>query len=587
MKEAQEHTWKLFFQLIIKSKLPWILLILYTVVQFGLTKISLMSPQVYQKIMAGEIFDTALISQYIWLSIASALVFASGMLIKCFMDPMITRNIQQMIWPKLIRMPMRLYDKINPLNLISRVTIDPTFFSTFITYIPYVLTAIYTLVGSFVIMYGMNEKLAFAILLVIPYMLIVSVLSGHFTQKTQYVVQERLSILTGFFAERLPKIRLIKTVGKEEYEIEKGHDVFHKQYIADKKRALVEVIANSLVTSVEAVCTGIVLIYGGILAAKGEMQVSEVIAFYMFMGNITIAIGQFGYFWQYVKEAKGATAKIASFTELKDEDLKRNQSFESVYQQSGGDVTFENVSFSYEDKKVLFNLNLTIPEGLVTAIVGPSGGGKTTLFSLLEQLYEPNTGRIIIGDVPANKVHLDEWRQSIAYVSQNSPLLSGTIRDNITYGIDRPVTDEEVREAARLAAALEFIDAFPKGLDTEVGEYGSKLSGGQRQRIAIARAFIKNPKYLLLDEATSNLDARSEHLINNALKSLMKGRTTVMICHDLKEMANVDNVIVIDNGRISGTGSHKELMKNNELYRKLVDIQKEKIMKMNMGYNVV
>src|SRR5699024_4102156 len=205
-----------------------------------------------------------------------------------------------------------------------------------------------------------------------------------------------------------------------------------------------------------------------------------------------------------------------------------------------------------------------------------SGGGKSTILNLLERFYEPNVGRILLGNTSAEEIHVDDWRQSISYVSQSSPLISGSIADNITYGIDREVSMDEIYMAAEMADALEFIEECPQGFDTDVGEFGSHLSGGQRQRIAIARAFIKNPRYLILDEATASLDARSEHEIEKSLYDIMVGRTVIMVAHDLNFVKAADQIIVIDKGNVSGIGEHDELYTNNSLYKQLYAIQEEK-----------
>lgn len=583
MKEAHhQYGWKKFFQLIFKSRLPWTLYIISIVTALMTTTLTLGLPLVTQKIMEGKIFDSALVTQYVWLSIAAGVIASISAFFAYVTGPITRRNLQDSIWPKLIRMPMRRYAGSNSLQMISRVTIDPSFVDNAISNLNMVIIATYSLSGSFIIMYNMNVKLTLALLPVIPYILIVSAIVGHFTQKTQYGVQEKLSGLTAFFAERLPKIRLIKTFGKEQQEIEQGMEVIKKQYTAEKKRAIVDLFAEPLMHSIRAIVVGIVLIYGSILVGKGELKISEVIAFYLYSQFIHNNVIKYGIFWQSVKTARGAAEKISGIKDSEDEDIHRKRTFDSVFHVTGGDITFENVSFSYQSENVLSNINFTIPEGKTTTIVGSSGSGKTTLFSLIERLYEPNVGRLMIGGTPVEDIHLDEWRRAIAYVSQSSPLLSGSIRDNITYGISHEIDEEDIRYAAELAAALEFIDAFPEGLDTEVGEFGAKLSGGQRQRIAIARAFILNPNYLLLDEATSSLDARSEHLINKALKKLMAGRTTIMISHDLKDIKNVAQIIVIDQGQLVGSGNHKELMENHEIYRKFVEIQDEKISKLKL-----
>lgn len=219
---------------------------------------------------------------------------------------------------------------------------------------------------------------------------------------------------------------------------------------------------------------------------------------------------------------------------------------------------------------MLKNVNFVIRPGTTVAFVGPSGSGKTTIFSLLERFYEPTQGKIVLGDTSIEEIPLEKWREGIGYVLQESPVMSGTIRSNLIYGLPRQVTDEQIVEAARLANAASFIESMPDGYETEIGERGINLSGGQRQRIAIARALLRDPKLLLLDEATSNLDSESEALVQEALANLMRGRTTLIIAHRLSTVIGADHIIFLEKGVITGQGTHVELMEQHELYRKFV-----------------
>ena len=263
------------------------------------------------------------------------------------------------------------------------------------------------------------------------------------------------------------------------------------------------------------------------------------------------------------------TAKITEIMASNPEVLEREVSFT----QPDSDISFENVSFRYGDRDVIQNVSVIIPKGKVTAIIGPSGAGKTTLLSLLERLYTPNEGQLKFGETPVERIHLDQWRGATGYIQQSSPLLSGTIRENIVYGLDREAKDEEVIAAAKKARAYDFIMKLPQGFETELGQLGGKLSGGERQRIAIARMIIKDPSYLLLDEATSNLDAENETEVQAALSSMMEGRTAVVVAHNLRTVVNADNIIVMDQGRVQAVGTHQSLYKSNELYTKYFDLQ--------------
>lgn len=232
------------------------------------------------------------------------------------------------------------------------------------------------------------------------------------------------------------------------------------------------------------------------------------------------------------------------------------------------------MSFAYKGgEAVLKQVTFTAEPGKVTAIVGPSGSGKTTLFSLLERFYSPTGGTIKLGEVPIDRYALPSWRSRIGYVSQESPLVEGTIRENISYGLDREVTPEELDRAAQMAYADEFIGQLPGGYETEVGERGLKLSGGQRQRIAIARALLRDPQILMLDEATSSLDSKSEIVVQQALHNLMRGRTTLVIAHRLSTVIDADRIVFVEKGTVTGVGTHDELFASHPLYREFASQQ--------------
>ncbi|TQS74771.1 ABC transporter ATP-binding protein [Ornithinibacillus gellani] len=573
MSEPNKVGWKPFFSLISKSKLPWGLYILTFIVMISTASVTLMSPLILQKIMSGEIFDAKLVFQYIGLAIVTAITVSLSGFTRIFANARTTRNIQNTLWSKYIRVPLPFFNKEPSLLLISRLTHDPTHINGAINYTMSLLMSTYSLVGSIIIMWGMNVKLTLVLLPVIPYILIVTLVVGHFTQKTQERVQYRYSGMTAFIAERLPKIRLIRSFGKEGEEIENGKNVIENQYKADVSRAVVDLYGEPLLQSVQGIIMGLVLIYGGYLTSIGELDIGSLIAFYLYSANIHNNVQQYGLFYQVLKGAKGAAHKISKIVDSDSEKYERSKAFDEVLQSSNGNLALEHVSFSYEERNVLKNVSFTIPKGKVTAIVGPSGGGKTTILSLIERFYEPNVGRLTFGNIPSEQIHLDDWRNAFSYVSQGSPILSGTIRENITYGTEREVSDEEVIQAAKKANAYGFIKDFPDGFETEVGEMGSKLSGGQRQRIAIARAIIKNPKYLLLDEATSSLDIQTTTKIQAALDELMVGRTTIVVAHNLSTVQEANHIVVVEHGMISGQGKHDELMESNKLYRELVEIQ--------------
>ncbi|MCC6724806.1 MAG: ATP-binding cassette domain-containing protein, partial [Saprospiraceae bacterium] len=310
------------------------------------------------------------------------------------------------------------------------------------------------------------------------------------------------------------------------------------------------------------------------LLSKGDMDAGQLVSFVVYTAVIGGAIAGLSNFYTEILGAIGATERIRDILEEKSEiEIGGGQ---TIAKQLQGEISFKNVKFTYptrDDIQVLKGINLQVAAGEKVALVGPSGAGKSTIVQLLLKFYGIQSGDITVDGQSIYGMNTTAYRQNIALVPQEVLLFGGTIRENILYG--KPgATDAEILDAARQANALEFIQRFPDGLETIVGERGIKLSGGQRQRIAIARAILKNPAILLLDEATSSLDAESEKVVQEALEKLMEGRTSIIIAHRLATIRNVDKICVLDGGRIVEEGTHEELSAMEDgLYNSLSKLQ--------------
>lgn len=314
----------------------------------------------------------------------------------------------------------------------------------------------------------------------------------------------------------------------------------------------------------------VVMGYGGMRVATGALTAGELVAFILYLVQIVMPMGQFTQFFTQLQKAIGATERIIETLDAREEDHASGRELNSANQP----IYVENVSFAYDGgETILENVSFTIAPGKVTAIVGPSGSGKTTMLSLLERYYQPNSGSIRLGEEQIHDFTLASWRSKIGYVSQESPLIAGTIRENICYGLGREISDDELRQAAAMAYADQFIEELPDGYETQVGERGVKLSGGQRQRIGIARALLRDPQILMLDEATSSLDSKSELVVQQALTNLMKGRTTLVIAHRLSTVVDADQILFLEKGKITGRGRHAELYETHALYREFATQQ--------------
>ena len=570
-KSGKRGGMKSFFGLLKLAKLPWGKCVLFIIASMAVSSLSVMLPEVAGEIMDGNIFDNSLIATYAWVTVISGVASIAIAVFQGWIMNLCDRNLQQAVGKKLIHLPMSRFLKMSPSSLISRVTVDTSSVSYLMFYLITMFTMIYTLILTLFAVFEISAKMTYSLLLVIPWSIAVCIISGRLVSRANDRRQSAYSKLTAYVADRLFNIKLIKSCGAENKETNSGREQTEKLYKADKKLGLVQMIVQPLTYSASALCKGLMLVYGGVLVAKGEITTGDLVTLVMYLEIVPIYIIQPIMCYETIKEVQGMTAEAGEIVGLDDEPMKSKVSFALP----DSDIHFKNVSFGYGDNLILDDVTFSIPHGKTTAIVGVSGAGKTTILNLLERFYKPTGGEILFGDRPIEDIHLDEWRDSFGYIRQNSPLLSCSIRDNICFGLDRDPSDDEVNDAAEKANACGFISALPDGLDSEVGEVGGRLSGGERQRIAIARTLIKNPDYLLLDEATSNLDAKNTADVQDTIRTVIKGRTAVIVSHNMKEIRGADQIVVLSGGKVSAVGKHDELYGVDEVYTKFCDLQNQ------------
>jgi ATP-binding cassette, subfamily B, bacterial AbcA/BmrA len=572
MKNENQSNMRSFLRLLKLAKLPWGKCALFILASMAVSTLSVFLPEVAGEIMDGNIFDAALIRTYAWVTIVSGVASIIIAIFQGWIMNLCDRNLQQAVSKKLIHIPMKHFLEMSPSSLISRVTADTSMVSYLVFYLISMFTMIYTLVLTLVEVFKISSRMTASLLLVVPWSVAVCVISGRLVSRANDNRQTAYAKLTSYVADRLFNIRLIKSCGMEEKEIESNSKKTDELYNADKKLGLVQMVVQPLTYSASALCKALMLVYGGVLVAKGEINAGDLVTLVMYLEVVPVYIIQPILCYETIKEVQGMTAEAGRITELPDEPMQSEISFALA----DADIHFKDVSFRYKESTILDHVSFTIPQGKVTAIVGVSGVGKTTILNMLERFYTPTEGEILFGNTSIDRIHLNEWRDAFGYIQQNSPLLSCTIRENICYGLDRPVSEQELINAAKQANAYDFIMDLPDGFETDVGEEGGKLSGGQRQRIAIARTLIKNPDYLLLDEATSNLDAKNTADVQAAIRSVIKGRTAIIVSHNMKEIRNADHIIVISQGKVSSTGTHDELYGTDSVYTTFCDLQAEK-----------
>ncbi|WP_323714439.1 ABC transporter ATP-binding protein [Mammaliicoccus sciuri] len=519
----------------------------------------------------AENLDLRMVWLFIGVFLVNAVLSGIGTYLLSKIGEKTIYSIREKLWKHLINLKMSFFDKNESGQLMSRITDDTNVINLFISEkAPSVLPSLLTLIGSIVMLFILDWQMTLMTFLILPIFIGIMVPLGRKMGKISKDTQTEISRFSGILGRVLTEMKLVKVTTSEEKELEKTKGTLLGIYDLGLKEAKIRAIISPLSGVIMTLTVAVILGFGGIRVSSGAITAGTLVAMIFYVVQLSAPILNFSMFLTDYKKAVGASERIY---EIYQEEAEKRGDDHNQPITNHQDITFDNVSFGYEDNPVIKDLSLSIRSGEVTAFVGPSGSGKSTLFSLIERLYPIDHGQILYGNQPIDDISLKYWRQKIGYVMQSNAMMSGTIRDNLTYGVYSEVAEETLIHYTKMARCYDFIMAFPQGFDTEIGERGTKLSGGQRQRIDIARSFIKNPDILLLDEATANLDSESEFYIQQALNKLMKDRTTIVIAHRLATIKKANQIVFLDKGEITGVGTHQELLASHEKYRHFVNTQ--------------
>ncbi|MGD6873795.1 ABC transporter ATP-binding protein [Sutcliffiella horikoshii] len=576
MEPAKNKNLKKFISLIMSTNIPKVALTLGLIGSLITTMVGLTIPLLTQQLVDGfsmESLSVGLIVAIAAVFIVQAVIDGLSTYSLAYVGQSIVAGLRERMWFKLIRLPVSYFDKKTSGESVSRVVNDTGIVKDLISqHFPQFITGIITIIGAVTILFIMDWKMTLLMLISVPVTTLVMIPLGTKMAKISRGMQDETANFTGSVQQTLSEIRLMKASNAETAEEAKGQSGIRTLLTFGLREARIFAIIGPLMYMVVMLVIVVIIGYGGIRVAEGTMTTGALVAFLLYLFQIIFPITSFTMFFTQLQKAKGATERIIDILEIEDEPGQEGLAADITNQP----VFVKGVSFGYNvDEPILRNVSFDVEPGMMVAFAGPSGGGKSTLFGLLERFYEPTDGEIFVGALPIRSLSMKSWRQQIGYVSQDSPMMAGTIRDNLTYGLENKesLTDDRLWEVAKMAYADQFIQEFPKGLDTEVGERGVMLSGGQRQRIAIARAFLRDPKILMMDEATASLDSQSEGIVQQALTRLMEGRTTFVIAHRLSTIVNADKIIFIEKGEITGMGTHQELVESHKLYREFAEQQ--------------
>lgn len=476
----------------------------------------------------------------------------------------LVNKVRKRLWNKVLSLPVPFFDRYRSADTMSRITNDTNEIKTLITdHLIAFASNLLTVLGGVALLFYIDWQMTLIMLLAVPVGVGLLMPIGNKMYKVSLGMQGELAKLAALLTQVIGEIRLVKASNAEKREEADGQGKMDELYRLSMKEAGINAVLSPLMFTIILLLMVVVIGYGGVRVSSGALSAGELVSFILLLFQIMFPFSQFATFYSHLQKVMGAAERLKTILDAEPE--RGDRGLPAPAEQRA--LVFDRVVFSYQEgEPVLTDVSFIIPANKMTALVGPSGSGKTTVFSLIERFYVPDSGKITYGDEPIDAFTMESWRRKIGYVSQDSPMMAGTIRDNILYGRDGDVTEEEMVRAAQLAYAHDFILSLPQGYDTEVGERGIRLSGGQRQRIAIARAFLRQPDILLLDEATSSLDSDSEHEVQKALQNLMAGRTTVVIAHRLSTVVRADRIIVLENGRVTGGGTHEELLQTHPSY---------------------
>ncbi|WP_028545323.1 ABC transporter ATP-binding protein [Paenibacillus taiwanensis] len=573
-RKGSISNWRQFMNLINETKPSKLMLMVALLMSIGSTAVSLVIPM-FTKGMVDNFSMSKLDGMQIALLAGAFIVqtIAAGLSIYLLnlIGQKAVAGLRDRLWRKMLVLPVSYYDQNKTGETVSRITNDTGIVKAFITeHLASFFTGIVSVVGSFIVLLYLDWQMTLIMLIVIPLAALILVPLGKQMFKISKGLQDETASFTAVLSQVLSEIRLVKASNAESREYEKGSKGIHNLQRFGIKEGVVQALISPIMSFVLMVLLVVVIGYGGMRVSSGVLSAGELVAFILYLIQIVMPMSQLSMFFTQLQKAIGATEHMISILDTQEEDHSSGKEVT----QTNLPITVEQVHFAYsEAEPILENISFTIKPGKVTAIVGPSGGGKTTLFSLLERFYMPTSGIIKLGQQGITEFSLQSWRSQIGYVSQESPLVDGTIRDNICYGMDQEVSQQQLERAAEMAYADGFIRELTDGYETEVGERGIKLSGGQRQRIAIARALLRNPQILMLDEATSSLDSRSEIVVQKALHNLMKGRTTLVIAHRLSTVVDADQILFIEKGKLTGSGNHHKLLESHAMYREFANQQ--------------
>ena len=566
LKENKGMIWSEFGKLLKSMQLPWFWMLLAFLCNMFYSEVNLLLPTTTAGLLSGST-DSKVLWDAIIFYILYTTVLCADTLLRCPAQHLAVRNVRRVLWKRMLNIRMDYYDANDPSKLMSTVTNDASdAVRNLVFYIVGVIPALYYAIRALSTISTYNVWLMVSIFMLLPIKILYMFYIGKRRFKTQKGLYQQIGGLTGYLAERVRNLSLIKTYTNEPQELKNGEDAAKQLFDANMKVVKLECTISALATGIGLAQNLIVMVFGVVLLQKGEITLPQWVAFFMFSGTISNTFDTIISYWTDLKTIQGSLARASHLMNVPVETEGGTTQLPDAV-----DITFENVSFAYGDKQALEDVSFTIPAGTTTAVVGLCGSGKTTLISLLERFYTPDSGCVKLGGIPVSQIHTDTLRNRFGYVQQGADIFSGTLREALTYGIRESVTDDQILKAAKRTGFDRTISLFAEGLDATVAPGGTSLSGGQRQKLVMTREFLRDADILLLDEPTSALDAVASAEIQDSIFETFAGKTKMIVTHDLSLLKKADQVVVLDGGKLVGCGIYHQLKETCPQLQQLLD----------------
>lgn len=557
---------KALFRTIGKLHLPWFWIMVGLVLNLILNDMMLDLPDTTADLMSGQLTGSALtkaILYYVAMAVLTCVSVAGEAQAQAYS----VKRARDTVWKKMLGMRMEYFDRNEATDIMSAITNDAgAALTDFVNVLIVLIPDIYYVVMALKRIGQYHWLLVVSCFAMLPVKYLYAWLMGRQVQKGNSVLYGKIGELTGYLADRINHLPLIKTYTNEDREEKAGKEVAHKLYKANMKLVFLDNISEGIVSVVDILQKFVVIVVAVVLLQKGQIDITMWMAFFLFIQNLFPNMDDVFEVWIKIKGMHGTFHRIIDIMDAPQEELEQTAAFPET-----GDIYFKDITFTYPeaDAPALDHVSFSVPRGSAVAIVGLCGSGKTTSISLLEQFYQQETGDILIGDTNIQDISLADFRRKLAYVQQGADIFSGDLREVLTYGIDREVPDEEILKAAEQTGFDEYLKLCKEGLDTEVAPGGESMSGGQRQRLVLTREVLRGGDIILMDEPTSALDAQVSVKIQDTMDQLFADKTRILITHDLAFARKYDKILVMEGGKLVGEGTHESLLKTCAMYRQM------------------